>query len=370
MSEHSGRQITEAEIGHGIEAIKDQELISRYQPTYLGMGGEQVVFGIEGHPNSVIKVHKHTFGQVLNYNRTEGILDHVLSPEARSYLELRLARDRESQWLLAKHFSEHTLPERQYVQQLPVTRQLQTAIQDRWSTFDPLPDGVHQLWTTIRVQKRLPVEATKEGGAISLATPYLEESIFDDGLEEYRENISILLDGASLDDTGLLDECLPHTILDAMDGDPALRDILRDFTERAIQYTEDSGELLDIAGDWNVVVFKKENEKGEMVWDYLLPDVKYPARESVSRGRMGIETLLDGGASDPEQENTILNTVAYTRFVNALAIATGSDRRLKIADRPIAPKSNELLRVLKRELARWHEPVDSGEKEATSVDAS
>ncbi|HBU27512.1 TPA: hypothetical protein DEB00_00155 [Candidatus Uhrbacteria bacterium] len=340
-----------------IEGMPEQEMISKYKPTFLGMGGEQIVFGIEGHPNVVAKVRKHTLGEVVNYNRTEGISDEELHPAARAYLEKQLRREQGAQKLLKTHFPGHTLLERQYIQQVPVTRQMMEAIKDRWSTYDELADGVHHLWTTVRIQEKLPPEAMPNQEAISLSFQYVEQHFDDDEVDAYDNLNTVLLDGAPLEDPGLLEEVLPHALLDAMDQHPELKHLVSEFAEHAITYTQATGEMLDLAGSWNVTVFEKDG-----TWDYVMPDAIYPARDSYTRGVFGIDALLHGKTIEAGKENTVLNTISYARFVNALAMVSGSSARLKIFDQPIASNSEVLLHLAKRELSRWshHETSKDG----------
>ena len=43
-----------------------------------------------------------------------------------------------------------------------------------------------------------------------------------------------------------------------MKDDEGLRDQVRDFTRRAIEYSTDTGELLDLAGKGNVTFYQKD----------------------------------------------------------------------------------------------------------------
>lgn len=328
-----------------LEALSDHELTSKYKPSFAGMGGEQVVFDIEGHPDVVAKVHKHRLGRILDYNLTEGAPPDAMKQRLRRHMEERLKQERERFVELRAYFGrEHVLPERQYLQTVPVTDELLHAIHERGTTELSLPEGVHDVWTVLRIQKRLPEAALGED-ALSIKFRYAES---DYGLEaeELEAMNAQLLDDPKEATFADMDLMMfgnnEKALVNALKEDEGLRDTVGSFVKDAMRFTRETGEMLDLAGELNAALYKKDG-----AWTYVLADAFYPGQE-YEKGIEAFRKLVAGEELDDWQASPLLNAMNYARLLNGLALALELDvEPLVFAEVPTAPHAEKVLKALR-----------------------
>jgi hypothetical protein len=96
-------------------------------------------------------------------------------------------------------------------------------------------------------------------------------------------------------------------LLDQAATDAQLSAVLKDFTERTMAYSQETGEILDLAGADNVTVFRKDG-----TWRYRLVDALYPTGTNPARTRMLDASASPGGSrSSPNTQGerpTTLNS--------------------------------------------------------------
>lgn len=342
MSESDNRMKPRLDVsGEGVARelgkIENELMLDQYHPQYLAHGGEHIIFSIPGHPNSVIKVQRNLLARLI-YEKLKAGLPIDSEPEDfEQQKDEFLKKERQVNRDLKKYFGKAVLGERPYHLKVPVTKALMNETE-----FQPIakrmPEGTVQVSALVRIQEKAPQEATDEN-AKGPNVNYLEGDVLDStGMKNYEDLNSVLLDNR-----GELPEEIPmnmgkrtHELIDLTKEDQELRQVVKDFVERVITYTEDTGEVIDIGGKDNVSFFKKDGK-----WQYLLIDAKYPERQVFLAGQEVLKKFEKGDPLDFGEKTTLLLTVSYVRIINVIAKAVGSNRFLNITDHPIAGKSRD-----------------------------
>jgi hypothetical protein len=326
-----------------LDKLSDQELVSKYKPKFLGYGGEHVVFSLPGHPNVVAKVHKGSLeGSVQRYVEDGQGFDVVPEgfEEAKAVF---LQKERAVQKNLQKHFGDAIPRERPVGMRVPVTIPILEASIDR-DLARAVPDDVHEVLALVRIQERAP-EAALSPEAVQTSFQYLEKNV-DLDQDVYASITAMLHDGTELFD----EEVLPNVMKGSdafvrqLSEEPGLAKVIRDFAEHAIGYSEETGELLDLAGPGNVIFYQEDD-----AWKCLMIDAKYPDRDRFTQAQEQMQRFLDGESLTDEQANWILNALAYVRSINATLALTGSEKRLRLVEADIAPESDRLFELLKKQ---------------------
>ena len=114
--------------------------------------------------------------------------------------------------------------------------------------------------------------------------------------------------------------------MEKSESDPKLGDVLHELIEKIISYTERTGEILDIAGDDNIIFFQKDN-----MWSYILVDAKYPGNNDVMRGlKLNLDKLKYEIETEEIGENILLNAFNYIRTINGIAEQLGIKARISV----------------------------------------
>ena len=133
-------------------------------------------------------------------------------------------------------------------------------------------------------------------------------------------------------DGSLFFETIPEStrnILERSKDDKDLEQALKDFTIRAVKMANETGHILDIAGEGNVRFFM--NEQGD--WDYLMPDAVYPSTKTL--GPIDRIKSIKLPISNNSEMNALLNVMLFTRTINGVA------RFLGLADRVHSLKGDD-----------------------------
>lgn len=290
----------------------ESELISKYKPTLIGAGNDHFVYEVENHPNSVIKINRESIKFALRYCLSRHITtdEYENDSTVQEKIDARVEYFKHRQQELREYFGkEHCAPVRYVKMRIPTIP----------SFYDELPiedtsNIPEELLVVAMVQERALENFSEED---SVHTWYLKD---DTDIYAYTDYT-----------TSALTE--PHGPL-ARPKRPDLsseetRTVIRDFVERAIQYTEDTGHILDLNGVNNVVL--TQGEDGSL--SYTLVDALIPAInwESVIHD---VGAIIEKQKENEEEElthsdkNKLRVTVNYIRFINELANATMSENRL------------------------------------------
>ena len=108
--------------------------------------------------------------------------------------------------------------------------------------------------------------------------------------------------------------------------DPNFMRALADYIRRAMRYTLDTGEIIDMAGGGNVMFFK--NDDG--YWQPFLMDVLSPPELNVELIHQTALLIKHGQDVDIHTKANTLNVLNYIRFANALAILSNITDRLEV----------------------------------------
>lgn len=332
--QREGRDSERAVYSEVVESLKDSDIVNRYRPSFLGRGGEQLVFELEGRPQVVAKVVMDSLkpNDVSNRNALQEITQ-----------EDRLAIKR-----LKKYFGDSVLPEKQFVINVPVSQEL-LRVAGVANRFDR---GAREGIGIVRIQERVPVEVLEQETVDPFQFGYLEKfrNLTD---EEYREVNAVLIDG----EPGQVVDIVFYNSEQIRDrlNDPGYKNALKEFAERAIQYTNETGEVLDLAGQGNVHFY---NDTGQ--WKTVLLDARYPGRGSQFEvAQQFIKSLEANEEVDEGKYNLLVNVLDYVRKINLAAELTGSPERLRLSEQ----KLEDLLHQERRRLADALKPDDEQMKE-------
>lgn len=318
------RQVDHPNQPHG--EVNETDL-NRYNLQFLGKGGEHVVFSIPDHPNLVAKANIFSITNALNNaNRIDipGLTDQTaredfeLTPQLQRQLAaregLRLAQ-------LGNYFGKEHIPStKRFVLDIPMSDQLVQELR-LGQTYDKLPDHVAAL---VSMQKRLdiPEESSTKMGLIG---DYPEKRGVDSNIIG-RANDALLY-GVETDLT--TDEFLTlypmlTERISKIEADPKLKKSLGDFVQRAIRYTNETGDGLDLIGGDNVYFTKSEDGS----WDFQMPDAISMRAKLVEDASRRIEEIAVGREPRISDPNVILNAVNYVRVINWLAQQLGVEDRI------------------------------------------
>jgi hypothetical protein len=332
-----------------LEGVEGDDLADRYKPTFLGMGGEHMVFAIEDHPNVVAKVDYVKLRRMIQMNHEVGApLDHIdpsMMSRVREVLDEDVRRSRE----LRQHFPETTLRERVYLQCIPLNRALAAeAFTDQDPVTAMVPEETTAVATLVRIQRRAPEHAIDDD-ALSLSFRYQEQQDSVD-VQQYNK-----INAALVDNEGMFDQSSWRTtlseegaaLIDAAKQSAEAHKALRDFVEKAMHYARETGEGLDLAGSGNVTFFKEDD-----TWRYLLLDAKYPAPKLIDEARTAFIAWNDGEKLDKRSASILMNSLNMTKLLNGFAATLGIEDRFQLFDTPVAPKAHALFFAIQEQVRR------------------
>lgn len=310
--------------------------VKQYAPLWLARGGEHFVYDIPDHPDIVAKVHVGTLASNLRWNRDHDLTSNELSPEAaqaaRDHLEQSQKQFRELQTYFGK---EHTLAQRKALRKIPVTAETMRTLTGGQETDST------EVWAIAAVQRR--AKEFNDPNRLGLVGGYAEFETFDP--EFYKEVTTALLTGEQSDWNSIAQRFIKlqgqgslTKLVKVAEKDEALKAQLQDFVRRAVDYTEQTGNILDILGDDNVIFSAQDGH-----WNYRLVDAAYPDfNPTFFEAKEGIKKLLEQDKLG-EDGSAVLNAVNYVRTVNGLSAAVGSDRRISLMS---SLEDNQIARVV------------------------
>lgn len=153
-----------------------------------------------------------------------------------------------------------------------------------------------------------------------------------------RVNKQLVLDAGAEDDEPVgRDEFLAvqqsrplAAMMNAMRRDGGMRSVVRLLVERAIQYTEETDEIIDILGEGDNVLFRRRDMRGRQRWSATLLDPLHPVPRCLGRLSTALMRL-----SSPQPIGNVhadvldaLNGMNYVRSMNGLARALNIDKRV------------------------------------------
>lgn len=335
-----------------VSGLTDDEIIRKYRPRFLGRGGEHVVYEIPEHPDVVAKIDVDLLRKALEYraqNREAGVPADFITESDRAKLDEQLRAKRACYEKMREIFGrEHVLPERIFFMKVPITDAIRDAI-----FHGPTPDAVKtdaasEVWAVVKIQRRAPELNNPE--RFGIVGGYLEQR--DPHPEVYRRVTAATIEheeGAhfTTDEFRELMGSPIEELLEKAETDAAIRTALIDFVRRAIQYTNETGELLDLAGFDNVPFWREPDG----TWNYRLVDALYPGYGNSAKLELAPGALIRAAAGEQLDNDTrvgLLNAVNYVRLVNGLAAYLGEGERIDLVP-PEARGKIDYLKVFGKE---------------------
>lgn len=320
----------------------EHPLVVRYRPTYLGHGGEHIVYEVPGHPNVVVKGNVQAMLLILEWNADHGLPHDAMDAELRAQVEEHIAESRARAQKLTEHFGAAHVPRmREVLIRVPVTGDMLGAV--RGEALPPHAAHIREAWDIVRIQRR--AREFDDPACASLVAGYMEQEPHLDA-QQYGRCTRALVDGDATalctpEDVRAIIAAPTRDLLARAEHDDALRDTLRDFIVRAVRYVQATGAILDLAGTGNVTVFPHHGG-----WSYRLVDALYPAPgEIVVFAQDAILRAARGEVLDERDTNIVYNAVNFARTVNALARVLGVADRIDLVP-PAARSKVDYLTLL------------------------
>lgn len=320
----------------------EHDLVSRYQPKFLAKGGEHIVYEVPEHPNIVVKVSTGPLKKVIDWNAEHGqpidSLPAELESRARDYLKEETARYQ----LLKKYFgADHVPSQKEFLVKVPITQEILNALYEG----NP-PATTTEAWSVVMVQKR--VEALNDPERLAIVAGYAEnDEVSKDLYDQTTEHFIFGKNAEEKIEKEKFLEIQSHNDLKALleksEGDENLRESLKELLEKIITYTEETGEIFDLAGQDNIVLSQKDGK-----WTYALVDTRYPGESKmVEKAKIALLKLSVGSEIDEHEKNVLLNIFNFVRTVNGLAEQMGTQKRINIVPEGMTQEQLDFLKIIR-----------------------
>lgn len=320
----------------------EHELVSKYRPKFLAKGGEHIVYELPEHPDIVVKVRTASIKKVLEWNVEHGqpldSLPTEIEPRAREYLRDEAGRYQQ----LKKYFgSEHVPSQKEFLVKVPITENILRAI------YEGEPPAVtNEAWSVVMVQKR--VEALSDSNRLAIVAGYAEKDEVPKDL--YSQATAHLVFGKNSEQKMERDELLQiqshgdlRNLVEKSDNDEGLKNALKDLIERMVAYSEETGEIFDLAGQDNIILFQEDGK-----WTFALVDTRYPGESKmIEKTKAALLKLSNGEEIDEHEKNILLNTFNFIRTVNGLAEQVGAQKRINIVPDGMTEINTDFLEMLR-----------------------
>lgn len=308
----------------------------KYRPEFLAKGGEHLVYDIPGNPDVVVKANALSIGEGLAYAEALGVDADSDNPRYVRFLNERVAYKRKMQTALRTHFGrEHVVPQKYFVANIPLPQDFDTVLEPFVGfQFNDIPQHTDNAKGIVAVQERVPElkrsdRLTPVG--INVERKQLSKMRNDGHLLHLYDTVTTGLMSAESTQTSelkpedfrrLLSSPSLDTILESAEQDAELREMLRDFVERAASFAEETGETIDLAID-NTIFYKQEDG----TWTYRIVDGLFGLATNVIDN--GKEAMLKARLGQPITEierNALIQSVNFTRAINGIGKLVGAKK--------------------------------------------
>lgn len=315
---------------------EDHDLILSYKLRFLNRGGEHLVYTVDSHPDVVIKVSTYKIkDSVLKITKREQIDNETLKLEAEDEYVDEIKRKNEEIRNLRNFFGkEHTLKERRYLMKVPVTYELLTEIFANDHFKRPLPEtakNIKEVWTHVVVQEY--TKAPEDPDKISLTYGFFIENDSPNP-QQYQEITNSIIDPNSSDfDKNKFLNLQDHSknkslsqLIALSENDKQLREQLISFVITSIKYAENTGQILALAGEDNVLFCKEDD-----TWNFVLLDAIPNSPDPIFQIVKDLGQKLSQSINlDYEEIEYLKRGINFVRIINSLAIILGLSERLKL----------------------------------------
>ncbi len=329
----------------------DHALYGEYNPKFAGRGGEHLVFTIPGHEKIVFKVaHNMIVATLHDVESREGSGGVLAERTLRHQAVVARAKLADIEEFFGR---EHMARQRVSTMNLPIPAHI---LRDLYNE-DLLPSGQDSVTLPVVVRIQEAIDLRERETLLDLTSSYAEEKLSDDPgeLELYSQGSDqwvLNRESPKNFDRKTFSSCLQSPSLEKVivlaETDAQFRETLSDFVSRAIEYSQNTYEFLDLAGK-NNVVFMKSGES----WQHLLIDAAYPGADTgmLLRGQQALYSYITGQIALSEEDvYALYNVLNYTRTINALADALGMSERIHLLHEDILSEATVDWKELRRYL--------------------
>lgn len=328
----------------------DELLAPDHEPQLIAKGGEHLVFELQDRRKPRDVVIKVNFRETLPlYDARQ---DGDTAEEQRLLLEMRqkMRKLKGDLALMKKYFGAQAVPAQQFmIRDVPVTEKVALYLED---DYEALPDeGVEKLPAWISIQRKLDLDSDR---TISLDGYYQERRLLHqtdtETLEEYDALHRLL---AQVEPGELTDDEQREMINRGFDSmanvsamaeyDEGFRSKLQEPIRNMIRYTQETRNILDLAGTNNAVMSLVEKS-----WALRLPDALSTWDVSLDQLKEGAEIVARGGMLEFDLAQKCYYALNTVRVINALAIIAGIEERVDLPYlKNVSPESwrTELMQV-------------------------
>jgi len=303
----------------------------------IGHGTDHAVYRDPSRPGQVTKISVETLGRLIRWLMLFGRGEDLKTPQAIRAAGQMLARmeiGRDGR--LRAEFPARAVPRQSIgIDEISVRAEVAQFLLQGGLLVDPHrsipklnPNAIYRLPALVRHQDFLPQLSDSDTMHFSLSLHYVEQ--FDDRPPDDRYadiNNSLVLNRPGTFNKDHFDYCFAGTKLselyDASKTDRRLRESICDFLPHGIDFMNKTREVIDIAGDGNVIF-----NAGE----YYLPDGLVSPNFEGALGLSGntLRRLKQGRQIAGSEAWMLTFTLSIVRAMNAMAQALGIDKRVHL----------------------------------------
>ena len=326
-------------VSNGYDRLPEKhDLVLKYKPVFLNRGGEHLVYTVDGHPNVVIKASTYKIKDSVFKIIEQGLSNSDLSlgTEAeREYSDEIKQKNNEAIALRSYFGNEHTLKERRYLMKVPITFELLQEIFTNDYFGRTLPESaknIKEVWTHVVVQEYAPVFEDPNRVSFNYGS-FVEDGPIDNP-QRYQKVTDSTLDkslvGFNMEEFVSLQDHSKNKSLSELIAlskkDEQLREQLTFFVIIAIQYAENTGQILALAGEDNVSFYKEKN-----VWNFMLVDALSNLPEPIFQKTKDLgQKFLDNVVLTQEDREYIKRGINFVRTINGVALSLGLTEKLNL----------------------------------------
>jgi hypothetical protein len=300
------------------------DLVLKYNPRYIGQGSESIVFEIPSHPEIVAKGSIHSIRSNIDSALRYNLNPQDLSPITENFFREKIKNDAKRFSVMKAYFgSENVANQKKFLIRVPINNEI---LNHLYEGNPPLQ--INETWAVVTFQRLIEEFGIRD--RLSLVSGYSEFQEVSNEL--YKEITDRLIFGVEseepLDENKFLDvQKSPalRELLEKSKTDEELRSLLKDLIAKSIIYTNETGEILDLAGTDNIVISKLKGK-----WTFKIVDGMYPGSDMISNVRVALSKLSSQEELGQHHINCILNVINYTRTINGMAEILGLKSRIDI----------------------------------------
>ncbi|MBD3281167.1 hypothetical protein GF391_00280 [Candidatus Uhrbacteria bacterium] len=305
----------------------------KYEPRLIGRGAEHLVFKFEDpkHPDTVYKINYRETANLMSaeqdgpeaYERARQRLDNEIQKRAERLKELRA------------YLGSQAIPVQKYmIRELPVNIDVIARLAPHLPV-DPanLPEKV-TAWVTVQRKVDAPLDKI-----VSMHGHYPEVRL-DANREGHRRlyqgvneiALNQPLSGDTPDDEELQKDWVCHmypslvSIRSRAERDARFNKKLKQSVADLINYTQETGRTLDVAGKDNLVMLQGKNNE----WQLKLMDPLLNEDMRIDAIKTAISKLAQDKPLKPTLAIQVLNTLNAVRFINCLALIADIPERIHL----------------------------------------